>query len=71
MHVHQGEVTEEKNSGGSSRATAPESYVRPARRRAELGSLFRQISISLPFEGVPASLGPGLGNREWEETGVF
>jgi hypothetical protein len=38
---------------------------------AEFGSLFLHISISLPIEGVPASLGPGLGNRELGENGFL
>ena len=72
MHLRQGEVAEETNADGRSLATVPGTYVpRGVCRRAELGSLFRQISTSVPFDGVPASLGPGLGNREWEETGIF
>ena len=73
MHARRGEVAEEilKNRGGRLRAKALRPYVRQACRCAELGSLFRHISISVPFEGVPASLGPGLGNREWGETGIF
>jgi hypothetical protein len=72
MHLRQGEVNVEKNVDGRSRAPVPGSYIlRPERRRAEFGALFRQISTSVPFDGVPASLGPGLGNREWEETGIF
>jgi hypothetical protein len=33
--------------------------------------LVRRISVSLPIEGVPASLGPSLGNREWERPGFL
>ena len=71
MHLRQAEVTEEKNSGGPSRATAPGSYVRAARLRAELGSFVRLIWISLLLEGVPAGLVSGPGKRECGETGVF
>jgi hypothetical protein len=33
--------------------------------------MFRHISISLPFEGVPASLGPGLRTASGERRGFF
>jgi hypothetical protein len=72
MHLSQAEVTEEKNSGGPSRATAPGPYVRPARRsHPKLGSFVRLIWIPLPFEGVPASQVSGLGKRKRGETSFF
>ena len=42
-----------------------------ARRHTELGSFGRLIWISLPFEGVPASAGSGLGDRESEATRIL
>ena len=73
MHARRGELADEvlENRRGRLCGTAVSPYVRQACRCAELGSLFRHISISVPFEGVPASLGPGLGNRESGETGIF
>ncbi len=71
MHLRQAEVTEEKNSRPPPRATAPGSYVRTARLRAELALLFRPIWISLLLEGVPAGLVSGPGKRECGETGDF
>jgi hypothetical protein len=71
MHLRQAEVTEEKKSNGPSRATAPGSYVQPALRRPELRSLVRLIWISLPFEGVPASLVSRLENASAERRAFF
>ena len=71
MHLRQAEVTEEKNSSAPSRAIAPGSSVQPARRRPELRSLVRLIWISLPFEGVPASLVSPLENASAERRAFF
>ena len=57
--------------GGRVRASAPRPYIRHACGCAELGSSFRHIALFLPVERVPASLAPGLGDREWEDTRIF
>jgi hypothetical protein len=73
VHARRGEVAEEvlKNRRGRLRGTAVWPYVRQGCRCAEFGSLFRHISISLPFVGVQASLGPRAGKPRVGETGVF
>jgi hypothetical protein len=73
VHARRGEVADEvlENRRGRLRGTALRLYARRACRCAELAPLFPHISISLPIEGVPASLGPGLGNRESGETGIL
>ncbi len=70
MHLRQGEVTQENNFGEPSRATTPGSYIRPARRRAELRSLVRQISISLRFKRV-AQPGPWTGKPRVGRDGDY
>jgi hypothetical protein len=60
-----------KHRGGSLRANGVLPFVQQACRCATFGSLLRHDSISVPFEGVPTSLCPGLGNGEWGETGIF
>jgi hypothetical protein len=64
-----------ERSRWASAQDALDPHVRQTCRCAELAPLFRNISLSLPFEGAPVSLRPGLfgancwlfapGSRAW------
>jgi hypothetical protein len=61
-----------KHRGGRPRANALRPYVRQACRCAELGSLFRHISMSLPVEGRAGQPRPqGWETASRERRGFF
>ena len=75
MHRRRGEVAQEilKNRGGASAREGSLAVMSDKRVDAPSSG---PCSATIPFlcpsrEAVPASLGPGLGNREWEETVFF
>jgi hypothetical protein len=74
VHARRGETAEEvlENRRGRLLGTVVWPYVRQACRCAEFGSLFRHISISLPFVGVPGEPGsPGWETASGERREFF